>query len=197
MRSWTFGALAHLLLVWPLMSASPSSGAVIADQHFEDRIRLAGSELLLNGVGLRAVLWLKGYAAGLYLSEKVTTPGQAIALAGPKRLQMKMMLDVETHEFIKAIDSGMRRNHSETERALLRERELQFSRNVERIVKLNKGDVVNLDFVPSIGLTLTVNGTVQGPPVQGADFYAGILRIFIGNRPVDKELKTDLLGAKP
>ena len=197
MRSWNFGAVGRLLLVVLLHSGSAAGAASIADQHFDDRVNLAGSDLVLNGVGLRAVLWLKGYAAGLYLSEKVTTPGQAIALGGPKRLQLKMMLDVDAHEFVKAIDSGMRRNHSETDRAALRERERQFSRNVERIVKLRKGDVVNLDFVPARGLTLTVNGAVQGPPVQGADFFAGILRIFIGERPVDKELKTGLLGAGP
>jgi hypothetical protein len=152
---------------------------------------------VLNGVGLRAVAWLKGYAAGLYLVEKASTPAQALALAGPKRLQMKMMLDVEAREFVRAIEKGMRRNHSEAEHAAMREREQQFIGNVERTVKLRKGDVVNLDFIPSRGLILTVNGTAHGAPVPGADFYAGILRIFIGERPVDKALKTGLLGAAP
>jgi hypothetical protein len=30
------------------------------------------TDLKLNGVGLRAVAWLKGYAAGLYLPKKAT-----------------------------------------------------------------------------------------------------------------------------
>ena len=50
-------------LPWPL----GAQAAVIEGQHFDDRIRLADTELVLNGVGLRAVAWLKGYAAGLYL----------------------------------------------------------------------------------------------------------------------------------
>lgn len=197
MRTWILRAVRPLLLAWPLLAADAASAATIAEQTFDDRISLAASELVLNGVGLRAVAWLKGYAAGLYLVEKASTPAQVIALAGPKRLQMKMMLDVEAREFVKAIEKGLRRNHSEAEQAALREREQQFIRNVERTVKLRKGDVVNLDFVPSRGLTLTVNGTAQGAPVPGADFYAGILRIFIGERPVDKELKMGLLGAAP
>jgi hypothetical protein len=66
--------------------------------------------LSLNGVGLRAVLWLKGYAAGLYLSARATTPAQVLATTGAKRLQMRMLLDVDTEEFIKAFHKGIGRN---------------------------------------------------------------------------------------
>ena len=180
-----------------LFTALNASAARIGDHTFDDRVRLAGSDLLLNGLGLRSVAWLKGFSAGLYLSERVTTPGQALGQSGPKRLQMKMILDVETQEFIKAFDVSLRRNNTEAERVALKARVEQFDRTLAQIGKVRKGDVVNLDFIPGKGLVVSVNGKPQGTPVAGEDLYAGLLKVFIGDRPVDKNLKAGLLGAAP
>ena len=37
---------------------------------FAGETTVGGSPLVLNGVGLRAVAWVKGYAAGLYLANR-------------------------------------------------------------------------------------------------------------------------------
>lgn len=166
----------------------------IEGQHFDDRIRLADSELVLNGVGLRAVAWLKGYAAGLYLAQKATTPEAVLAVKGPKRIRMRMMVEVESKEFVKAFDKGMKRNLSEAEFGALTERMEKFDRIVSDLVKLKKGDVVDLDYLPSRGLVLSLNGVAKGEALPGEDLYAGLMKIFIGTRPVDTRLKAGLLG---
>ncbi|MBX3607718.1 MAG: chalcone isomerase family protein [Piscinibacter sp.] len=190
---WTRRAV----LAAALAAAAPLRAATIAEQRFEDRIRLAGAELVLNGVGLRAVAWFKGYAAGLYLAQKATTPAGVLAQAGPKRVQMKMMVEVESVEFVKAVDKGMRRNHSAAELGALQARIAQFDALVRGLGTLKKGDVVDLDWLPGHGLQLSLNTRPRGEPVVGDDFYAGILKIFIGNDPVDKRLKAGLLGGSP
>jgi hypothetical protein len=48
--------------------------------------------------------------------------------------------------------------------------------------------------VPGRGLVLARNGQVRGEPVAGEDFYAALLRCFIGERPADPEMKVGLLG---
>lgn len=177
-----------------LLGGAGASAMRIAEQNFDDRIRLADTDLVLNGVGVRAVLWLKGYAAGLYMTEKAATPERVLAVKGAKRIQMKMLLDVEAKEFTKAFNVGIHRNSTEAENAALKERMDQFDRTIELIGKVGKGDVVNLDFLPARGLVLSVNGVVKGQPIPGEDLYAGILKIFIGEQPVDKKLKAGLLG---
>ena len=177
--------------------ALPLRAATIAEQRFEDRIRLADADLVLNGVGLRAVAWLKGYAAGLYLPQKARTPAEVLAQKGPKRVQMKLMVDVDAIEFVKAIDKGMKRNHRPAEHAALLARIAQFDRTVQAIGRLKKGDVVDLDWLPARGLQLSLNTRPRGEPVPGEDFYAGILKIFIGADPVDQRLKAGLLGGSP
>ena len=170
--------------------------ARIDDQTFDDRIRVADTDLQLNGVGLRAVAWLKGYAAGLYLVEKAGTPAAVLAQKGPKRVQLKMMVDVDSKEFVKAFGKGMRRNHSEAEQAVLRERMARFDLLVTALGKLKKGDVVDLDWLPGQGLRLALNGRPRGETIPGEDLYAGILKIFVGRDPVDPTLKAGLLGSR-
>jgi len=190
--------LARHVLAAALMAAALSAGAAgIAGQNFDDRIRLADTDLVLNGVGVRAVLWLKGYAAGLYLAEKAATPAQVLAVKGAKRVQLKMLLEVEAKEFTKAFTVGITRNSSPAELAVLKDRMEQFSRNVDQIGTVKDGDVVNLDFLPGKGLVMTLNGARRGQPIPGEDLYAGVLKIFLGELPVDKKLKAGLLGAAP
>lgn len=183
-----------LCLPWLLCAAVGAQATVIEGQHFEDRIRLADTDLVLNGVGLRAVAWLKGYAAGLYIPRKASTPESVVAFKGAKRIRMKMMVEVESKEFVKAFDKGMKRNLSEAEFAVLTERMAKFDAMVHALVKLKKGDVVDLDYLPARGLVLSLNGAAMGEALPGEDLYAGLLKIFIGTRPVDTKLKAGLLG---
>jgi Chalcone isomerase-like len=186
--------LRRALFAGLLLAASVASAARLAGQNFDDHIRLANTDLVLNGVGLRGVLMLKGYTAGLYLVSKARTPEQVLAVKGAKRVQMKMLIDVETKEFVKAFDVGMQRNNTEAEQAAMRERMVQFNREVALIGAVKKGDVIDLDFIPSRGLLLSLNGQPRGEAIAGEDLYAGLLKIFIGERPVDKKLKAGMLG---
>jgi hypothetical protein len=186
----------RVVLIAALSVAQPSAFAQtkIEGVTFADTARVAGTELQLNGVGVRAVAWFKGYAAGLYLTEKAATPERVVAAAGPKRLQLRMMQDVPAAEFIKAIDKGIGRNTPADEQPALAERQRAFDRQVQAIGKVRKGDVVDLDFTPGRGLEMSLNGKPRGEPIGGGDFYAAVLRIFIGDRPVDEALKAGLLG---
>jgi hypothetical protein len=185
----------RLLALASLLAASIGvQAAVIEGQQFDDRIRLADTELVLNGVGLRAVAWFKGYAAGLYLGRKAGTAEAALAAPGPKRVRMKMMVEVESKEFAKAFGKGMKRNLGVAERDALADRIERFDRTVLALGVLKKGDVVDLDWLPARGLVLSVNGLARGEPFAGEAFYAAILKIFIGPDPVDDKLKAGLLG---
>ena len=161
---------------------------------FAGQATVAGQALELNGVGLRAVAWFKGYAAGLYLSSRARTAQQVLAASGPKRLQLRMLVDVDTEEFIKAFDKGIARNSPPAELPLLAERMARFDALLRAIGKVRKRDVVDLDWLPGQGLQFALNGQLQGAVIPGEDLYAALLRIFVGERPADPELKIGLLG---
>ncbi len=165
-------------------------------QAFDTTLRLAGAELVLNGVGLRAVAWFKGYVAALYLPGRATTPAQVLAGTGPKRLQLRMLQDVPAAEFVKAIDKGFARNTPAAQHPVLADRRQQFDAQVQALGQVKKGDVVDLDFLPGRGLVFTHNGQPRGEAIAGDDFYAALLLIFLGERPVDDRLKAGLLGGR-
>jgi hypothetical protein len=168
--------------------------ATLEGQTFDPTVTLARHELKLNGLGLRAVLVIKGYVAGLYLSDKAGSLQEMSALPGPKRLQLRMLRGAGPDDFNKALVHGIRRNASEAAQARLNDRISQLEQRIQAIGNTVKGDVINLDYLPGQGTVLAVNGATKGPPIPGADFYDAVLSIFVGEHPVDGRLKQGLLG---
>jgi Chalcone isomerase-like len=185
------------LLICALVAAVPAwatRSITTEGLTFAGDIKVADTALQLNGVGWRAVAWVRGYAAGLYLPKKASTEAQVIAQTGAKRLQLRLVQEVDAEEFVKAFVKGVSRNTPEAERAALGERVTQFSSVIRGLGKLKKQDVIDLDFIPGKGLVLSRNGTARGAPVAGEDIYAALLRCFIGVKPTDPELRIGLLG---
>ncbi|MDP2006912.1 MAG: chalcone isomerase family protein [Rubrivivax sp.] len=185
------------LLLAPVGLRAQESAVLVEGHTFDGRALVAGSELLLNGTGVRAVAWFKGFAAGLYLRARSTTAAQVLAQAGPKRLQLRMLHDVPSKEFTKAFRKGLQRNAPAEELPGLSARMLQFEALVDEVGTVRKGDLINLDLEPGRGTAFSLNGTLRGEVIAGDDFYAALLRSFVGNRPYDRELRAGLLGRQP
>lgn len=168
--------------------------ASLEGQQFDNKVVLDGRPLVLNGLGLRAVAWLKGFVAGLY----VTTPGKdAAALlsqAGPKRLRLRIMVSAPAHELTKSLLGRIRKHEPAALQAQLQPRMTQLAAQIDGLGKLQVGDNVDLDWLPGKGTQLSLNGRVIAAAVPGDDLYGAVLRIFIGDRPVDKRLKAGMLA---
>jgi hypothetical protein len=183
------------MMAWASAGAAPTPRVEVAGVTFEGEAVVDGQALQLNGVGLRAVAWLKGYAAGLYLPQRgLSTAAQVLAAPGPKRLKMQMLHGVSTEEFIKAFHKGVLRNTPPAGQPAIAERMARFEGLLRKMGKVNKYDVVDLDWLPGRGLQLVYNGQKRGEPIPGEDLYRPLLLIFIGERPVDPEMKIGLLG---
>lgn len=178
-------------------AASPAAGVKIEGQWFDAVVRVAGTDLHLNGAGLRAVAWFKAFAAGLYLARPARTTQEVTAQEGPKRLQLRMLRELPAVEFNKAVHKGVSRNVSAAQLQALQVRLDQFGANVDALGKLKPGDVVDLDHEPGHGTAMWLNGTLRGPAVAGDDFFVALLLSFLGDQPYDKKLKAGLLGLAP
>lgn len=180
-------------------AALPAQAVTYEGQDFPDTLQLDGSTLALNGAGKRQVAIYPLYLAALYLPQKTSSPDAIYAEPGPKRLEMRIVIplvkDVSTQEFVKAIDKGVQRNCTETEKAAVAERVRQFNAAIAEVGRVKKGDLLRIDYLPAQGGTvLTVNGKVWGKPIEGQDFYAAFLKVFIGDKNSDARLRTGLLG---
>ena len=167
---------------------------MMAGVPFERRTQVGGSELMLNGTGVRAVAWFKGYAAGLYLGARANATDAVVAMAGAKRIQLHMLRDVPAAEFVKALRDGMPRNSEAAMRPLLAERLERFAAMISAVGTVHDGDLINLDYEPGRGTLFVLNGKLRGEAIDGEDFYGALLRAFIGDHPYDEKLKAGLLG---
>ena len=188
-------ALMALVAFVFLPSANAATAVTVEDQTFPGEASVAGTPLQLNGVGLRAAFIYKVYLAGLYLPTKAATGSEVLAEAGPKRVQVRMLMDGPSDEFAKAFTGGITKRTPADQVAAMQDRIDAFDRTLRSVGNVKKGDVVNLDYAPAVGLTMTVNGKAYGAPVPGADLYAALLGIFVGDRPVDPKMKAGMLGA--
>jgi len=175
------------------LAAFSASGAEVAGVKLDDKTQVESRELVLNGAGLRKRVVFNVYVLGLYLPEKKSDPAAVLQLAGPKRAEIHMLRDVGAEQFTDALIEGLRENHSEADYKSLEPRVKDLAGIFAEIKEAKKGMVIALDWTGA-ATRLMVNGKPAGTPIPGEDFYRALLRIWIGDKPVQNDLKKALLG---
>jgi len=173
-----------------------AQSADVAGVRLEEKDRVANAELTLSGAGLRKRAFFQVYAIGLYLAEKKAAAADAIGAAGSKRVAIHMLRDVGADQFTDALMDGMKDNHGEAEMKALEPRLKQLAAIMAEMKEAKKGMRITLDWVPAAGTVVTVDGKASGSPIRGEDFYRALLKIWLGDNPVQADLKKALLGEK-
>ncbi len=176
--------------------ATLSAGAAeIAGVKIPDSVQAAsGSTLVLNGAGLRQRVFFKVYAMGLYFPRKTSVAAEAIATSGAKRVAIHMLRDVDAATFSEALADGIRANHSESDVKAIDARLRELSAIMAEMKEAKTGMRIELDWVPETGTVVRIDGAARGKPIAGEDFYRALLRIWLGDQPVQSDLKAALLG---
>ena len=174
-----------------MLMAAGVKAAEVAGVKLDDKVAVGGQDLVLNGAGLRTKVFFKVYVAGLYLPAKAGTPA-AVLEKGPRRIQLTLMRDVASDEFVGALVDGMKDNNTAAELAAVKAQ-------VDQLVAIGKGlgqvkekDVITLDFVDG-GTKMSVNGAAKGT-IPGDAFNRALTKIWLGDNPVQGDLKKALLG---
>ena len=171
-----------------------ANAAEVAGVKLDDKAQVESRELVLNGAGLRKRLFFNVYVIGLYLPEKKSDAAAVLALTGPKRAEIHMLRDVGADTFTEALVEGLRANTAEAEYKALEPQVNELSATIARIGIASKGMSIRLDWTGS-ATQVVVDGKPAGKPIAGEDFYRALLRIWLGDKPVQDDLKKSLLGA--
>jgi hypothetical protein len=174
----------------------PASAAVVdvGGYKFDDVTRVAGKDLKLNGAGMRTKFIVKVYAAGLYLPEKKNNTAEILKEEGPRRVTLQMARDISSEDFGKAFMDGLNENIDKAEKQRIVAQISKMGELFASVDGLKKGDVLHLDWIPGTGTQAELNGQKLGGPIPDINFYNAILRIWLGDKPVDRSLKPALLG---
>jgi len=174
-----------------LLVALPAWTAEVAGVKIDDKARVGDAEVTLTGAGLRRRAFFQVYAIGLYVQDRKADP---VTQPGPKRVQIHMLRDVGADTFTEALADGIKANHSEAQAKALEPRVQQLGAAMAALKEAKKGMTIALDWTGKATHVL-VDGKPVGQPIEGEDFYRALLRIWLGEKPVQDDLKKALLGA--
>jgi hypothetical protein len=162
-----------------------------------DTIKTGGKELKLNGYGVRtAMMGLANvYSAGLYFTDQRSTAAEVLSDNGPKAVNLVMLMGITSDKFGAAFMKGFRDNTDKAEMGKLVEQVQTFGEMFEAQGELKKGDVLTLEYTPGVGTNSKLNGKpILANPLPDVAFMNAILRIWLGDKPVQPDLKEKLLN---
>ena len=186
MRSAIFISMLLALLV-----AAGASATEIGGVRVEDKASVGGQELVLNGGGIRKRVVFHVYVASLYLPQKATDLAGVLA-KGPRRIRLDMLRTLSADTFIDALNEGLEANNGASEMAAIKPGAGELASIMKTFGQVKEKDVVTLDFYD--GAThVGLNGEIKGA-VAGEAFNRALTRIWLGDKPVQADLKKALLG---
>ena len=187
MRRTIWLLLAGLLCCSPLTSAREIGGIDLPETV---QLSAGTSPLVLNGAGIRKKFFFKIYVAGLYLPSRQTSSKAILDIPGPKRVHMHFLYkEVERDKLVTGWQESFENNLDSARLAQLAPRLAKFN---QLFRTMHRGDVIYLDYQPEEGTQVLFNGELQGR-IEGDDFYAALLQVWLGQQPADVDLKTALL----
>jgi hypothetical protein len=174
-----------------MVSVQSAAGREVAGVLVPESVVSESEALVLNGAGIRKKFFIKVYVGALYLPAKRSTIKGIMADPGAKRIVMSFLYkEVTAQKLIDGWNEGFASNNSAKEMKALQDRINTFN---GLFTTVHKGDEIRLDYLPGKGTQVRINDVLKGS-VPGEDFSQALLKIWLGTKPADENLKNGMLG---
>jgi Chalcone isomerase-like len=173
---------------FPLVALAAEVGGVKLD----DKVSMGAQELVLNGAGVRTRVVFKVYVASLYLPQKAADLAGVLA-KGPRRIQLNLLRTLSADQLVDALNEGLVENNTAAELAAVKSQTDQLATIMKAFKEVKEKDVVTLDFVDG-ATRVGLNGDAKGS-IPGDAFNQALTKVWLGDKPVQADLKKSLLGA--
>ncbi|MFN8544727.1 MAG: chalcone isomerase family protein [Candidatus Binatia bacterium] len=179
-----------LALLVGLAPAGPAAAGGIDGVSFPDQLETRGTPLELRGLGL--MRWrelVKVCAAAFY---RATGEARDRAVGdGARRLEITYLHALRASDLARSTTELLRRNVPKPTLEAIRPR---IARLTAALRDVGPGDRFALTYIPEHGTDVALNGQVLDV-IEGGDFADAVFAIWFGPRPLDRDLKAQLLGA--
>jgi len=181
-----------LLLSTALCVAAPAMAVTdIAGISVPDSISMQGSEMALNGAGIRSKFFMDLYVGSLFTPKAMTKGNEVIASNEPVAIRLNITSDMITSEkMAEAVYDGFK---------LAMDGDITpIKPSVDTFITafsepIKEGDQFTFLSVPSQGVTVFKNGQ-QLSVTEGEEFRRAVLAIWLGDDPTDDDLKEEMLN---
>ena len=171
-----------------LMLSGLAYGAEVEGVVFEESVTVEGKELSVLGAGLFRYLGvIKAYVGALYV-EKGTSAEDVLSDTA-KRLEIEYFHAIKGEDFGPATNKVIAKNTDPETLERLRPR---IDAHNALYKDVQPGDRYMMTYIPGKGTELALNGEPIGL-IEGADFAAAIYAMWLGNKPMNKSFKRQLM----
>jgi len=181
----------HLFALAFALMAATCMAAEVAGVKVDDKATVGGKELVLNGAGLRTRTIFKVYVAGLYLPAKTSDAANALS-ASARRIDLHLMRNLSADQLLEALNDGLKENNSEAELAAIKPQVSELAAIMKAFKPVKEGDVVALEYADGVTRVL-LGGEAKGT-IAGEPFNRALMKVWLGDHPVQSDLKKALLG---
>lgn len=173
----------------------PAQSAEVAGVTLADTIAATSEhpELKLNGAALRDLYaFIKSYVGALYLENPTQSAEEALNDPGHKRMVFHVMMrKVSARRIANALQEALVLNISQQEHDDLNDEIEQMLSMFQG--KMKRHEEAQFDYIPGLGTQVIVNGDLKGT-IKGNQFFHALLSVWIGEKPVNREFKQQILG---
>ncbi|MDY6904335.1 MAG: chalcone isomerase family protein [Thermodesulfobacteriota bacterium] len=177
------------LVLAAFFATLPVFSATIENTSFAPDVTVNGKRLTLRGVSLlRHLVFIKAYTGAFYLA--AGEPAAEALGDVERRLVLHYFHAIPAREFADATTQMIEKNVSPDQYRQLMPH-IREMNGLYRDVK--PGDRYIATFIPGTGTQLSLNDQLLGT-VANSDFAAAFFSIWIGDHPIDKGFRDDLLN---
>ena len=155
-------------------------------------IKQGTTTLVLNGGGIRKKLFFKVYTGGLYLTENSKSAADIVNADKGTGFRLTITSGViNSSNFSEAIEEGFGKS--------MKGKTAPLKAKIDQLIatfkseEIKEGDMFELFYVPGEGVLASKNGKLK-TTITGLDFKKALFGIWLGEEPVDADLKAGLLG---
>jgi hypothetical protein len=181
------------VLVWALLGTAQGAQAKECKGiTFPEHLQVGGSDLTLNGLGMRKATFLKVnvYVGALYVAHPARDPQALIDPGSPAQLILHFVRNVGVGDLRDAWKEGFEKVAAKDQMPALQARIATLN---SWMSSMETGQRLTFTRLPGTGVQVDVNGAVKGT-IPGDDFARALMSIWLGPNPPNSELKSGLLG---
>ncbi len=180
-----------------LVALSAHAVVELEGVQLEDTATVAGTRLILNGAGVRKRGYFKTDVTALYLPERRNAPEAIYKSNGVRRLVLVLLRDIPSATISRYFVGDFKQVATDAEFKQVINEVGQMGQVYGNLTKVNKGDIVVIDWIPgsgpNAGLNATINGKSMGTPIKSDLFYEIYMRMYLG-ASVPEDFRNALLG---
>jgi hypothetical protein len=178
-----------LVLAFSLAPLSQLHAGTVAGVTLPDTITVSGTNLVLNGMGVRSKMMIKVYVAGLYVEQKSSDPATIMKSDTTKRIVMRFLYSPSKGQMKDAFEEGFKSNSPDAMTSMKGD----IDKLLGALEDMNKGGEMAFTYAPGTGTTMTIDGRTK-VTIPGLAFEQALLSVWLGPKPPNGDLKKGLLG---